>query len=388
MAGLFDKIFGRWKKPPQGRYQGGYRMLTGREASFRSFDAHIYEAQLVRECIDAIARHVAKLQPVFNGSAQPVTVNALKKTPNSLYTWSQMLYRCATILYAETNLIIVPILNQKGETVGLWPLLPSRCEVVAYGGEPWLRYKFHWGEWAAIELNRVGILTRFQYEDDLKGSGNEALRPTLDLISIENQGIKAGVKNGAAYRFMAKLINWSSDEDLANERKRFSELNFSADAEAGGVLLWPNTMEDVKQLDAKPFVADAETLKVIRDGCFEYFGVNEAILKNEAYGDAWSAFYEGCIEWFSVQFSDVICSMLFSSRERSQGAEFMLTSNRLQYMTNNDKLQVSAQMMDRGLMTRNEIRQIWNLPPVNDGDQMLIRAEYVNMTERTENEND
>lgn len=386
--GLFEKIFGRWKKPPIAKYEGGYKLLTGREASFRTFDAHIYEAQLVRECIDAIARNGAKLKVEFTGSAQPVTVNALKRAPNTLYTWSQMLYRCFTILEAETNLIIAPILNNKNETVGLWPLLPSRCEIVSYADEPWLRYKFRWGEWAAIELNRIGICTRMQYEDDLKGSGNEALRPTLDLISIQNQGIKAGVKNGAAYRFMARLVNWSSPTDLANERKRFDELNFAADAESGGVLLWPNTMDDVKQIDAKTFVVDAETLKVIRDGCFEYFGVNEKILKNEAYGDAWSAFYEGCIEPISIQISEVLTAMLFTPREQAAGAGVMLTSNRLQYMTNNDKLQVSAQMMDRGLMTRNEIREIWNLPPVDGGNEMLIRAEYVTTAERTNDEND
>ena len=384
--GLFEKIFGRWKKPPIAKYEGGYKLLTGREASFRTFDAHIYEAQLVRESIDAIARHAAKLKVEFTGSAQPVTVNALKRAPNSMYTWSQMLYRCVTILYAETNLFIVPTLNAKGETVGLWPLLPSRCEIVSYAGEPWLRYKFRWGETAAIELSRVGLLTRFQYEDDLKGSGNEALRPTLDLISIQNQGIKAGVKNGAGYRFMARLVNWSSPTDIANERKRFDELNFARDAESGGVLLWPNTYDEIKQIDAKTFVADAETVKVIRDGVFEYFGVNDAVLKNEAYGDAWSAFYEGCLEWIAVQMSEVMTAMLFTPREQAAGAGVMLTSNRLQYMTNNDKLQVSAQMMDRGLMTRNEIREIWNLPPVDGGNEMLIRAEYVNTTERTNDE--
>ena len=382
--GLFEKIFGRWKQPPRGGYQGAYKMLTGREASFQTFDAHIYEAQLVRESIDAIARNTAKLQIVFTGSAQPVTVNALKRAPNSFYTWSQMLYRCRTILEAETNLIIVPILNTKGETVGLWPLLPSRCEIVTYNGEPYLRYKYRWGEWAAIEFSKIGICTKMQYKDDLKGSGNEALRPTLDLISIQNQGIKAGVKNGAAYRFMAKLLNWNTPEDLANERKRFTELNFSADAEAGGVLLWPNTMDEMKQIDAKTFVADAETIKVIRDGVFEYFGVNEAVLKNEAYGDAWSAFYEGCIEPFAIQLSQVLTNMLFSPREQAANAEVIFTSNRLQYMTNADKLQVSAQMMDRGLMTRNEIREIWNLPPVDGGNEMLIRAEYVNTADKTE----
>ena len=64
----------------------------------------------------------------------------------------------------------------------------------------------------------------------------------------------------------------------------------------------------------------------------------------------------------------------------------MATSNRMQYMTNKDKLEVSAEMADRGLMTRNEIREIWNLTPLPDeiGDQLPIRGEYYNVGERTE----
>ena len=42
-------------------------------------------------------------------------------------------------------------------------------------------------------------------------------------------------------------------------------------------------------------------------------------------------------------------------------------------------------MADRGLMTRNEIREIWNLPPLpaEIGDQMPIRGEYYNVGEDT-----
>jgi hypothetical protein len=50
--------------------------------------------------------------------------------------------------------------------------------------------------------------------------------------------------------------------------------------------------------------------------------------------------------------------MFFTDKERAYGAMIMATSNRLQYMSNSDKLQVSAQMADRGLMTINEIRDM------------------------------
>ena len=56
----------------------------------------------------------------------------------------------------------------------------------------------------------------------------------------------------------------------------------------------------------------------------------------------------------------------------------MATSNRLQYMSNTEKLNVSAQMADRGIMNRDEIREIWNLDPLPDGQGQAytIRGEY------------
>ena len=60
------------------------------------------------------------------------------------------------------------------------------------------------------------------------------------------------------------------------------------------------------------------------------------------------------------------------------GSGIMATANRLQYMTNADKLNVSRDMADRGLMMIDEIRAIWNLPPLPDGLGQVfpIRGEY------------
>ena len=103
---------------------------------------------------------------------------------------------------------------------------------------------------------------------------------------------------------------------------------------------------------------------------------NEDVMTNKAYGDAWSAFYEGAIEPFAIQFSEVMTKMLFTFREQGSGNSIMLTANRLQYMTNKDKLDVSSQLLDRGVMSINDIREIWNLPPVEGGDVRIIRGEY------------
>lgn len=386
--GLFDKLFGNRPKP-KGAYDGVFTMLNGYTPRFTSFNGGVYESELIRSAINARATHISKLNVEIQGSAKPALQNKLKHGPNEFQTWSQFLYRLSTLLDVHNTAFIVPIWDEFGEPSGIYAPLPNKCELVQFGADdtPYIRYEFDRQDKAAVELEFCGIMTKFQYKDDFFGENNHALFPTMDLIHIQNQGIQEGVKSAASYRFIAQLSNFSKAEDLKKERRRFTEENFSRDADGGGLLLFPNTYTNIRQIESKPFVVDADQMKAINDNVFQYFGVNEDVLTNAAFGDKWSAFYEGAIEPFAIQFSEVLTKMLFTFREQSQGSKVMATANRLQYMTNNDKLQVSAQMADRGLMTRNEIREIWNLPPLPEplGNQLPIRGEYYNAGEGTEN---
>lgn len=376
--GLFDFLF-KNRPEPVGRYDGVFKMLDGYTPRFSTFGGSLYESELIRAAINARATHISKLSVEITGAARPKLQSKLKHGPNRFQTWGQFLYRLSTILDVHNTAFICPVYDEFGEPFGIYAPLPNKCEVVQYDGVPYLRYEFGSGDKAAIELSYCGILTKYQYKSDLFGESNHALYSTMDLIHIQNQGIQEGVKSAATYRFMAQLSNFSKAEDLAKERKRFTAENLAKDG--GGLLLFPNTYQNVKQVDVKPWVVDADQMNVIRGNVFEYFGINEDVLQNKAYGDAWAAFYEGAIEPFAIQFSDVMTKMLFTLREQSQGSRVTATANRLQYLSNADKLQVSAQMADRGLMTRNEIRQIWNLAPLPDGigDQLPVRGEYYNV---------
>ena len=378
--GLFDKLFGK-RPEPKGEFGGEFKLLNGYAPHFTTWGGSVYESELVRAAINARATHISKLQITIQGAAKPALQNKLKRNPNEFQTWSQFLYRLSTILDVHNTAFVVPVYDEFGVVSGIYPVLPNKCEIVQYNNVPYLRYEFGWGERAAIELESCGVMTKFQYKSDFFGETNRALLPTMDLIHMQNQGIQEGVKSAATYRFMAQLSNFSKAEDLAKERQHFTKENFSREAKGGGLLLFPNTYNNIKQVDTKPFVIDAEQMKIINASVYEYFGVNEDVLTNKAYGDAWSAFYEGVVESFAIQFSEVITKMLFTFREQAQGSKVIATSNRLQYMSNADKLAVSAQMADRGLMTRNEIRDIWNLPPLPDeiGNQLPVRGEYYNL---------
>lgn len=380
--GLFQKIFGK-KPEPKGTYEGGYIALDGHTPKFTRSDGVLYSQELIRAAINVRATHISKLTVRVDGTAKNALRNKLKHGPNEWQTWSQFLYRASTILDIHNTCFICPIWDEYGQISGVFTPVPEKCEVVQYGKKPYLRYKFGWGETAAVELEECGILTKYQYKSEYFGEDNKALLPTMDLIAITNQGIEEGVKSAASYKFMAKMTNFAKAEDVAKERLRFTQQNFTREAKGGGLLLFPNIYDQIKQIEMKPWVVDSEQMKLIRENIYDYFGVNEDILQNKAYGDRWSAFYEGVPEAFAIQFSEVMTKMLFTFREQSEGNIVTATANRLQYMSNADKLNVSAAMADRGLMTRNEIREIWNLPllPPEIGDKLPIRGEYYNLGE-------
>ena len=386
--GLFDKIFGNARAP---RIVGPWKTFTAYTPSFTSFGGSLYESELVRSAIDARARHISKLRVEVSGPAKPRLQTILKHVPNSFQTWGQFLYRLSTILDMQNTAFIVPVYGEYGEITGFYPVLPSRCELVESAGEPWIRYTFQNGQKASIRVVECGIMTKFQYSQDFFGDSNMPLYTTMNLIAIQNQGIEEAIKNGATYRFMAQLANYSKSEDLKRERERFSSANLRSDVDGGGLLLFPNTYTNIQQIQSKAYTVNADQQKLIQTNVFNYFGVNEDILQNKAYGDAWSAFYEGAIEPFAVQLSDVLSKMCFTSRELSAGSSVTVTANRLQYMSNKDKMEVSAQMADRGIMTINEIRDIWNLAPFPDGDVAIMRGEYKVSNEpdaKPEEEND
>ena len=386
--GLFEWLFGeRPKEPPEREYEGTFKMLNGYTPAFSTWQGGVYESELVRSAINALAVHISKLKVEMMGTARPALQNKMKHGPNQFQTWSQFMERAATIYFAQNNLIITPVYNEYGEPSGIYTPLPSRCEIVQYDGKPFIKYKFQDGKHALIEMEFCAIIPRMQYKNDFFGESNKAMLPTMELISIQNQGIQEGVKSAASFRFMAQMANYAKPADLKRERKRFTQNNLTADAEGGGLLLFPNTYTNIQQIKSSPFVVDAEQMAQIRANVFEYFGVNEDILTNHFTSETWSAFYEGAIEPFAIKFSEALTKMLFTLREQSTGNRVMATANRLQYMSNADKLNVSAQLLDRGIMSINDVREIWNLPPVEGGDARIIRGEYYNADEKVSDDN-
>ena len=374
--GLFQWLFGSDETEPKVMKNAEqFKLLTAYEPIFTNHYGSIYENALVRSAIEAKARHISKLKVELQGEAQPNLKARIKHNPNDWMTYPQFLARCSTILDCTNNLFIVPVQNEYLETIGFFPVLPDKVKLIEDKNKKlWLRYTFRNNQSGIVEFDRCAYLNKHQYKSDFFGDNNHALDNTMDLISIQDQGIKEAVKNSASYRFMARVSNFTSPDDLAEERQRFSRENLSG--ENGGLLLFPNTYTDIRQIESNPYNIDAEQMQLIQKNVYDYFGVNENIIQGKATSDELDAFFNSAIEPFAIALSEAMSRAIYTERERSFGNHVYVNANRLQYMSQTAKVQVARELGDRGILTINEIRELFNYSPLPNGDVAYIRGEY------------
>ena len=387
--GLFERIFG--PRNDVVKIENYFQSLTAYQPVWRTTGGGVYEALETRAAIHAIATHTSKLKPHVKGSAGKRYERMLQVKPNPWQTTSQFLYRLRTIYEVENTAFIVPLPSEydDGTVVGLYPVCPSGCEIKeGVSGKMLLKFTFPNGKTGYMDYDRCGILTKMQYRDDFFGADNSVLNPTMRVIDMQNQAMEESMKQGATIRFMAKVSNSLRPESLKAMREQFVKDNLGPDNN-GGVMVFDNKYSDVKQIASKPYVVDADQMKLIDENVDRYFGVNGKILKNDWDESEWAAFYEGNIEPFALQASLVIGCMIFSDRQLAAGNGVEFSANRLQFASINNKLNSITQLFDRGMMNRNEGREILQMPGLGpEGEKFFIRGEYVDSDERLNEQED
>ncbi|MBQ6498189.1 MAG: phage portal protein [Bacilli bacterium] len=364
------------------RLESTFKLLTGYNAVFTTFNGGLYEMGLTRSCIDKIATQCSKLHPIINGNKNYNNLNILlQNKPNRLMTTQQFLYRLVTILLVENNAYIIPIFENSVtmKIIGFYPARASGSKIVKYNGTDYLVYQIDNKEYA-VEYDFAGVLRRHYYKKEYLGESNSAIHSTMDLINTQEQGIKEGIKSGAMIRFLARLGVVQNPESISAEQKRLKDEQLSMENN-GGILIFDSKYSDVQKVDSKPFIVDKENMDLIKNNVFDYFHMSEEILQNTASEDQWNLFYEDVIEPIAIQISQVLTNMIIKQVDIAKGLNVVLESTKLQFISNNTKLNVSQQLFDRGILSTNQVMDIWNLPHVSeDEDKRYIRKEYTEVT--------
>lgn len=383
-TGIFETIF-KWHKKTEKTENtentaptAYFTTLSGYAPAYTTYEGGLYEMALTRAAIHARANLASKLKPEISGTARKSLESVLQYRPNPYMDTTKFLYRVSTILDTNNTAFIVPIEDEAGALVGYYPVVPQVAEVVDKGGVPYVRYTFGNGKRKAVELSRVGILTKYAYKNDFFGEPNDALKPTLQLMHAQDQGQLTAIRNSAVIRYIARLNAILKDTDVDKIREEFAEKNLNPDTNRSGLIVLDGKIAEVTPVKREQYTINADQMRIIQDNVYQYFGVNSAILENNYTEDQWNAFYEGAIEPFAVQLSLVMTNMTFSQREIAFGNEIMFTANRLQYASNSTKRTLIYNLLNCGVMTRNEAREILNLPRIEgpDGDKYYMRRDY------------
>jgi HK97 family phage portal protein len=376
---LFDRIFGRQTTP---NAMQSLRMMNEFTPTFTMLN-DAYDSDVVRSAVDAIARNAGKLKPKhirrMNGAVTPTNSNLeylLSVRPNPYMDGYSFLYKVVTQLYMQNNSYIFIDWSDNGQVKAFYPVNAHQVEFVEAQGQIFVKFRFLGGQQVTLPYQEIIHLRRFFYKNDLYGeSSARALMPTLELINTTNEGLVNAVKSSAALRGLLKFSAMMKPEDMKKQRDAF--VTDYLDISNNGGVAATDSKAEYMPLSNDPKMIDAKQMELIEDKVYKYFNVNTAIVKSDYSEQQWNAFYESVLEPIAIQLSLEFTAKVFTDREQGWGNEIMFEANRLQYASNQTKISLVQTLMDRGLMSMNEAREIFNLAPIEDGDKRIVSLNYV-----------
>lgn len=367
-------------------------VITGKEKSkaipfdieawrFKRFQGELLDIDTIVACIDALARNLAKMrlqairrtQDKISLSVLDSDVAKVLKQPNKYMTQYDFIYKVAALYFSSNNVFIWPERDKNGILINLWPINYRSVKIYEKDGIEIIRFELKHNHFYTIPYSQVIHLRNHYFDDELYGDSNDAFKAIAELMDAQQQGIKGGIKNSALIRGLLRAAQVMKEEDIIKARDRFVEDNFSVKNNGG--ILFVDGKFDYTQIESKPYVVDAETMKITREAAFTYFGVNEEFLQNNFTSEKYEAVYEGRLEPFAIMFTDALTMHLFTERERSFGNQVDANMHKLKYQPLSQVTQLLAATKELGLYTVDEAREMLGMEPLgaeNGGDRLMI----------------
>lgn len=382
---LIDTIFN--VKPTQidsNKYTNA-QLINSYTNFITNYNAEIYNDLAVRSCVDTIARHVAKLKPVHiiqddNGrNTQKSAINSLlANRPNIYMSTSDFLYKIASQLLYYGNAFVYIQKDEKQNINGFYPIDFTSCELKEYDNNLYLKFNFNNAKNIVIPYTDIIHIRRNYSTHDLLGQdAYNPLLETLTNLSKSRQSISNKVENGGKISGILKLSGMVSQSEWKTKAELFADWFKSSTSKSGGVATIDSTADFIP-VSTKAESAEEAQLKYLQSEVYSYFGINEAIVNGSYNETEWQAFYESIIEGIKIQLSQEFTAKVFTEKEKEYGNIIDFNSNRLTYASTTNKVNMVKELGALGLLTTNEARELFDLPPVEDGDKRLVSLNYIN----------
>lgn len=381
---LFSRIFGNEDDTKAPKLATSFQLLDDYKSQFTRYKGDFENDIQVKACVDTIARNAAKMHPKHIRSGEKFEIvngnlyRLLAKKPNELQNAYQFYYQVITDLELYNNAYIYVQRDENFKVKGLYPLSYKTIKLYELDGKLYIQFRFGNSKERFVAFNNCIHLTRFVSEDGLYGGNTTPIIKTLSIKHVLDEGIVNAIKTTSAIKGVIKSTQaMLKPEDVKKMRDQFVE-DFVKNGDDSGIggLDATTTFTPVK---IEPTTASDNQIKIFDDKILSYFGVNENIIQSKYSEDEWNAFYESVLEPIGLQMSLEFTNKIFTPTERYFGNEIIFESNRLQYASNNTKINLLRYA--NNIMSINELREVFNLTPIEGGETILIDQNHTSTLE-------
>ena len=378
-------------------------VLSDSRAVFSSFGSNIYFSDFVNNALSRVATEISKIEVVSvvekENSVSRLNDNItklFKYQPNPLQTTKDFLSACEWLRRKHANCFIYPVYENFTSATGqevrqytaFYPLNPVSAEIGHYDDGRWA-IKFFWQDGSSdiLPYDAVIHLKWRRGVSLVMGGGNDdgAVEDANTLRSLKTldeilQGLPKMIASSLNLNGVLTVKTIVEKAALEQAAKDFESRIYKSDSGIVAVGL----EGDYKTIQ-KAFPTIPETiLKFLKDIVRERYGVSEAILSGDFSANQHAAFYQMCIEDFIIEFEQAFSERLFTQREKNIGHCVKCYYSKVAYLSATEKRELAQLARDTGLMTLNEIRELYGMAPIEGGEMRLQSLNYINALQADE----
>ena len=376
---LFNLIFGNKK---QAIYDQTLQLLSGFNATYTNISDNVSDNIIVKECINAIATHCAKMMPRhYKRTGQLKTeINRdinyiISCKPNPYMTVYQFLYKVVALWTSQNNEFIYIDIDNNGYLRGLYPLNPLFCTLVEYENEIWLKFQFINGNIYYVKYTRIIHLRDYYITHDFYGDTNDTLMSAIETQTVTDDGIKNAIKISTSLRGILKATSGMlKEKDIQNMRDNFINDLIKSTSGIAGL----DGKMDFKEINLNPVILNKEQLEMVNGNIYGYFMISPKIIKSEYTADEWNAFYESVLEPRAIQMGQAFTNAIFGDKAIKEGHCIEFSVNRIKYAKTDTKINLIKEAGSLGLLTVDEGREILDLPAIG-GEEGSKRLQTLNV---------
>lgn len=339
------------------------------------FRQDAYANAVVRETVDAIARHAAKLTAVHMRGGDRVNdrIQYLIGTrPNPHMSAYDFQYKLFSAALLQNNGFALPVWTTRGDLRAVIPVDYSGADPLLdeANGDVYIHFSLRSGKETVLPYADLIHIRRHFARSTLFGDANTPLDDAVEMVNVANAGMMSAVKSGSNLRGILKLKQAQlKDRDVKQRRDDF--VREYMENEQGGIAGLDASMDYIQLDPSKMYNLTTDQMKAVRGNIQRNYGVNEGFISGEYDEKDWDAIYEAIIEPLAIQLHMEYTNALFTEQEQMQGEGISVSANRLQYASVTTKTDLVNRLGMLGLITIDEGREVFNLPPIPGGDKLL-----------------